>query len=103
MSYWMYGLREDKTIINHKGDSGGMSMGISLNEEGELVYENNARPKVGSAMRVGAVYARTMQYQDWWQTTPVAKIVKEWIADDGSDNVIFETRSGSTYHWKSFR
>jgi hypothetical protein len=100
--YWMYAINPDKTIINYKGDSGGMSVGITLDENKEFVFENNSRPKIGSAMRVGSVYARTMQYQDWWQTTPVAKIVREWKADDGSDNVVFVTQSGSTYHWKKF-
>lgn len=103
MSYWMYAIREDKTINNHKGDSGGMSMALWRNEEtGEIEYENNAKPRVGVAMRVGSITGRSYSYQDWWQTTPIKRIVKEWETDDGNEHVIFETQNGSTYHWKSY-
>ena len=101
MTYWMYAIREDKTIINHKGDSGGMSM--LIDHSGETPeYEHNAYPRLGCSMRVGSIYARSFSQQDWWQTTPIVKIVKEWEDDEGNKNVIFETRSGSTYHWKEF-
>jgi hypothetical protein len=79
-----------------RGDSGGMSMALTPNEkENKVDIENDARPKVGSAMRVGSIYARTMQEQDWWQTT----IIKE-ILEESENYVKFKTLSGSIYEWK---
>jgi hypothetical protein len=46
-------------------------------------------------MRVGSGYARTMQHQDWWQTTLIKEILEE------SENYVkFKTHSGSIYEWK---
>jgi hypothetical protein len=92
----MYSLKRLKDGI---GDSGGMSLGLWLDEskpEGDqVVCEENARPRVGIALRVGSRFARTMTHQDWWQTT----IIKE-IIEDRIDYVKFVTENGSTYEWK---
>lgn len=101
MKYWMYAIRPDKTIVDHKGDSGTMSMALYSDDDGNIQTENDARPRVGVVMRVGSLYARTMQNQDWWQTTLITKIVKEWVDTEGASNVVFETKN-STYHWKTY-
>jgi hypothetical protein len=77
-----------------RGDSGPMSVAIEA-KNGTFSLENNARPRVGVAMRVGTMFARSYQAQDWWQTTPIAEIVK-----DTPEEVVFRTRSGSEYTWK---
>lgn len=46
-------------------------------------------------MRVGTMFARSMQAQDWWQTTLIKEIVK-----DTPEEVVFKTLSGSEYTWK---
>lgn len=82
------------------GDSGNMSMAlwIEYSPEGDPVrkHEHNARPRVGVAMRVGSIYARSFVAQDWWQTTPITKIL-----EDTPEMVRFET-GNSTYVWKEF-
>lgn len=88
MTYWMYDKRG-------RGDSGGMSMALWFDDKKELQHEHNARPRVGVAMRVGSIYARSYQSQDWWQTTLIQEIVK-----DTPEEVIFKTQSGSEYTWK---
>ena len=76
------------------GDSGGMSM--ALWDEGEQVKtENDARPQVGKVIRVGSIYARSYQQQDWWQTSEIKEILEE-----SQDRVKFLTNSGSTYVWE---
>lgn len=96
MTYSMYDLKG-------RGDSGGMSTALvpiydpKTKEFLSIEYENDTRPRVGVAMRVGSIYARTMQHQDWWQTTLVAEIIT-----DDPDQVVFKTISGSTYTWKTF-
>jgi len=74
------------------GDSGGVSMAI-WEEDGEIKTEHNARPRVGVCIQVGSSYARTMQWQDWWQTSYITKILT-----DEEDKVVFETRN-SIYTW----
>lgn len=90
----MYSLRRES---DGAGDSGGMSLLIWV-EDGVLRSKSNARPEIGYAMRVGSNYARTMQAQDWWQTTPVTEIL-----DDKGNMVRFKTRSGSIYTWMDGR
>lgn len=91
----MYVLRRER---DDAGDCGGMSLAIWLDDEGNLQQEHNARPRVGVAMRVGSIHARTMTAQDWWQTTLVSEIL-----DDTGDTVRFKTENGSTYVWKDWR
>lgn len=77
------------------GDMGGMSLALWIGDDGQVQYEHDARPRVGVAIRVGSTYARTMQAQDWWMTTPVTEILEET-----EHRVLFRTRSGSTYVWE---
>ena len=94
MAYWMYRERDGR------GDSGSMSMALVPTYDGngkvvDIQYINGARPQVGYVMRVGSTYARTMQHQDWWQTTLIKEILEE------SENYVkFKTHSGSIYEWK---
>lgn len=94
MTFWMY----DK---KGRGDSGQMSVAITptfdsdTNKAVDVQYEQNARPRVGVAMRVGSFMARSYQAQDWWQTT----LIKE-IVSDTPNEVVFRTQSGSEYTWK---
>lgn len=76
------------------GDVGGMSEARWIDGSGEMQVEQDARPRVGVCVRVGALYARTYSAQDWWMTTPVVGIL-----EDEPARVVFETRSGSIYEW----
>ena len=78
-----------------RGDSGGMSYCISFDENNKATILDSPRPKIGCVMRVGSRFARTMQHQDWWQTTPIKEILAET-----TNEVVFKTRSGSIYTWK---
>lgn len=87
----MYSLyREDGN-----GDSGGESLAI-WEEEGEVKFEHDARPRVGICIQVGSSYARTMQWQDWWQTSYITEIIEE------SENYIKFKTKNSIYEWKKF-
>jgi hypothetical protein len=85
--YWMYDTRG-------RGDSGGLSCALWKNDDGAIVYEDDARPRVGVCMRVGSRFARTMQSQDFWTTTPVTEILEE-----SDHRVLFKTKN-SIYEWK---
>jgi hypothetical protein len=78
------------------GDSGGMSYSFKIDDETNQEYDKsqNARPEVGKYIRVGSVYARTMQAQDWWQTNEIVEIL-----EDAPKRVKFKTKSGSIYEW----
>ena len=81
------------------GDSGSMSMLLtpSTDENGRYIVKTEyGRPKVGSAIRVGSLVARSYSYQDWWQTSIIKKIIL-----DTPDMVEFETVSGSVYVWRA--
>ena len=88
----MYSLVRER---DGAGDSGNMSLALWLDDENLMQYEHNARPRIGVAMRVGSMYARTMSAQDWWQTTPVKEILEET-----ESTVKFKTVNGSTYIWE---
>ena len=66
------------------------------------------KPKVGFKVRVGSPYARTYVSQDWWETTPITKIVSENTFPNLNDpnetvhEVTFYTRSGSLYIWRHY-
>jgi len=79
------------------GDSGPMSMALWKGEDGKVASEQNARPRVGVAMRVGTMFARSYSAQDWWQTTAISEIV-----EDTPGRVLFKTASGSLYEWTEF-
>ena len=78
-----------------RGDAGAMSMALHVGDDGNVVYEHNVRPRVGVAMRVGSLAGRTYSSQDYWQTSLITEII-----EDTEDQVVFNTRSGSTYTWK---
>lgn len=63
--------------------------------------EGETYPRVGCGVRVGSPYARSYVSQDWWQTSPITEIIKEYINDEGYWTVVFKTRS-SVYTWKEF-
>ena len=74
------------------GDSGPMSQ--ILDSGSYQVIPDEVRPRVGCGVRVGSYTGRTYEMQDYWQTTPVTKILKE-----EPDYVLFETKN-STYEWR---
>lgn len=76
------------------GDSGQMCLGL-WEENGEVKVEENAKPRLGIALRVGSSYARTMSAQDWWQTSYITEILEE-----KEDYVKFRT-GNSIYIWKA--
>lgn len=85
----MYSLyREDGS-----GDSGGTSI-VLWEDNGEVKMEHNAKPRIGVCIQVGSSYARTMQWQDWWQTSYITEILEE-----REDYIKFKTKN-STYEWK---
>jgi hypothetical protein len=92
MTYSLYRTRDGA------GDSGQMSMALVPDQAGKRIVamEQAARPRVGVAMRVGSIYARSMQRQDWWQTTVITEII-----EDKGDEVRFKT-GNSEYVWKEF-
>jgi hypothetical protein len=47
------------------------------------------------------LFARTYSAQDWWQTSPITEITKEYVSDDGLWTVEFKTKN-SSYVWKEF-
>ncbi len=77
------------------GDSGLVSDALWLKDD-KLQVEHNARPRVGVAIQVGSPFARTMQYQDWWQTSLCTDILI-----DEENYVKFKT-GNSTYEWRQF-
>ena len=98
MPYSLYRTRDGA------GDSGLMSDAVTpiWDENGKLVdwiVELNARPKVGAAMVVGSLNARTYSTQDWWETTPITEILEERVEEDGTEYVRFKT-GNSEYEWK---
>lgn len=86
----MYSLRREH---DGAGDSGGMSLALWLDEQGQIQQEQNARPKVGVCIRVGSVYARTYESQDWWQTSFITEILEE------SENLVRFRTGNSVYEW----
>lgn len=100
MTYSLYRERD------HMGDSGQMSMGLIpiRNESNDLVdvkYEHDCPPRVGIALRVGSMHARSYHAQDWWQTTLITEIVEETV-DNNEITVKFKTSSNSIYIWRKF-
>jgi hypothetical protein len=88
------------------GDSGTMSKLFIpvVNNEGKIVEKleaDDARPQVGSVLRVGSNFARSYSAQDWWQTTIITEILEDTINEDGTEYVKFRT-GNSIYEWKKF-
>jgi hypothetical protein len=88
----MYSLRRES---DGAGDSGPMSLALWLDEKGDLRQEYNARPRVGVAIRVGTVFARSYQAQDWWQTSTITEILEE------SENYVRFRTGNSIYEWST--
>ena len=86
----MYSLKRERDGV---GDSGGMSV-IFWYEDDEVIYEHNARPRVGVCIRVGSIIARTYENQDWWQTSFITEIII-----DEEKYVKFRT-GNSVYEWR---
>ena len=86
----MYSLRR---LRDGEGDSGPVST-LFWEEGGELKFEKFAKPRVGVCIQVGSITARTMSWQDWWQTTYITEILEE-----KKDYIKFKT-GNSTYEWK---
>ena len=82
------------------GDVGASVLALRLNPETDkLETEHVDRPKLGWALQVGSVTARSYSRQDWWQTTPVTKILEE---DEGEDYYYCKFETGnSTYEFWS--
>ncbi len=87
-----------RRVSDGAGDCGSMSDAIYAGKSlfnparGDVMGH---RPKVGCCMRVGSHFARTMQHQDYWTTTPVTEILEET-----ETYVRFRTRN-SEYEWRS--
>ena len=75
------------------GDSGPLCQ--ILDPESGRVVPDSYRPTVGFGVRVGSITARTYEYQDYWQTTPVSEIL-----EDQPNYIKFKTKNGSIYEWK---
>lgn len=86
----MYSLRRES---DGAGDSGGMSVAIWFDEDGQIQEQYNARPQVGVVMRVGTMFARSYSGQDWWQTTEIIEILEE------NDHYVRFRTSNSIYEW----
>ena len=81
------------------GDSGPMCEIIDA--ESYKPIPSEVYPRVGCAVRVGSMYARTYSSQDWWCTTPVTEILEESVDDEGNRTMKFKTKN-SVYIWKEF-
>jgi hypothetical protein len=88
----MYSLRRES---DGRGDSGGMSLALWVGEDGQVQEQYNARPKVGVCMRVGSMFTRTYDTQDWWQTTMITEIIEE------SENYVKFRTGNSIYEWST--
>lgn len=87
-----YSLRR---LSDGAGDSGPASTALWY-EDGEVRFEQNARPRVGVELQVGSIYARTYQYQDYWHCTKIMEII-----EDTPNRVVFRTLN-SLYEWTRF-
>ena len=97
-----YSLKRER---DGAGDSGTMSRLFTQDHDhfGEyrVTYVDDARPQVGSVLRVGSYSARSYSTQDWWQTTVITEILENTINEDGTEYVKFRTRN-SIYEWRKF-
>jgi hypothetical protein len=84
-------------ILPFAMDSGGYSATI-WEEDGKVIIGGPV-PEVGKCIRVGSLYARTMQWQDWWQTSYIEEILEDTKTDE-ERSIKFRTKSNSHYIWK---
>ena len=101
-----YSLRRTR---DGAGDSGPMSdaffpvYDMDTGKIVEVTTLHNSEPKVGAAMRVGSIAARSYSAQDWWQTTLITEILEE--RTDPNDPVYLYIRfktGNSEYEWSRF-
>ena len=84
------------------GDSGMMSKAIVPtfdHDSGKVIdiqEEENARPRLGVAMRVGTPFSRSYANQDYWTTTVIVEILEE------SEHYVKFRTGNSVYEWKEF-
>ncbi len=96
MRYWLYKEGTDRLIRGSHGDSGGMSQFVYFDiSTNSYKVEEDARPRVGGAIRVGAPYPRPFCEQQYWQTSLIVEIL-----EDAPDYVKFKTDNNSIYEWK---
>lgn len=96
MRYWLYKEGTDRLIRGSHGDSGGMSQFVYFDiPTNSYKVEENAKPRVGGAMRVGSPYPRPFCEQQYWQTSLIVQILEE-----GENYVKFRTDNDSIYEWK---
>lgn len=88
----MYRLTRERDGV---GDYGGMSLALWL-EDRDVKHEHDARPRVGVAMRVGSMSARSYAAQDWWQTGVITEILEE------SENLVKFKTGNSVYIWEYY-
>jgi hypothetical protein len=86
----MYSLRRES---DGAGDSGPVSL-LLWEEDGELKTESDGKPRVGVAIQVGSLTARSYQYQDYWQTTYITEILEE------KENYVRFKTTNSIYEWR---
>ena len=72
-----------------------------LDSESYQPIPGETYPRVGCGVRVGSLFGRTYSAQDWWQTSPITEITKEYVSDEGYWTVEFKTKN-SSYVWKEF-
>jgi hypothetical protein len=89
-----YSLRRTR---DGAGDSGpSMIINRRNPDTNEYEYERGVKPRVGWAVQVGSIAARSYAAQDFWQTTYVSEILEE-----RDDYVRFKT-GNSEYEWSIF-
>lgn len=88
-----YSLRRTR---DGAGDEGPMSIIMRRGESGEIEMKHNARPEVGYIIKVGSPYARSYQYQDYWQTTGITEILEE------TETIVKFKTYNSEYVWEVF-
>ena len=73
-------LKPGHYYMSREGDGAGDSgtMLRSLDETGKQVGENGEL-HLGCSIQCGSHFARTMQWQDWWLTTPILELDRKSV------------------------
>lgn len=77
--------------LNRESDNSGNqgSMLRAIDNTGKQVGENGEL-HIGCSVQCGSHYARTMQWQDWWLTTPITEFLE---VSDENKLVKFKTKN----------